>query len=131
MKAASVGDYLGRLDPDKRSALEALRAVIRAAAPGAQECVSYGMPAFRLDGMLVWYGAGAGHCAFYPGATVAAFSHDLAGFHTSKGTIRFQPDSPIPPDLVRRIVQARIAENVARKAGRKSGTGALDPTGQG
>ena len=117
---SSVEDYLERLDETRRAGLQALRAVIRSAAPEAQECISYGMPAFRLEGMLVWYGAGSNHCAFYPGAIVSAFAGELAGFETSKGTIRFQPGRPIPPDLVRRIVLARVAENAQRAKTRGS-----------
>ena len=108
-KAKTVDDYLSRLSDDKRVALERLRQQIRAAAPRAEECISYQMPAFRLDGrMLVWYGAGANHCAFYPGGVVGDYQKELAGFETSKGTIRFQPDHPLPAALVRKIVKARM-----------------------
>ncbi len=110
----TIDDYLARLDDDKRAALERLRRILRAAAPRAEECISYGMPALRLDGrMLVWFGAGANHCAFYPGGIVEAYKDDLKDYETSKGTIRFQPDDPLPPALVRKIVTAAIARNTA------------------
>src|SRR5512139_3220544 len=111
----SIDEYLARLSDDKRAALESLRESIRAALPDAEECISYQMPAFRLHGkVLVWFGAGANHCAFYPGAVVEEFSDELSGYETSKGTIRFQPDDPLPKTLVRRIVNARIARNARR-----------------
>src|SRR5262245_29319414 len=116
---ATVDDYLATVPPDQRAALEKLRRAIHAAAPGIEECISYQMPAFRLDGKVqVWFGAGAHHCAFYPGGIVQGFEDELEGYETSKGTIRFQPDHPLPAALVRRIVKARIAENArpARRA---------------
>ena len=105
----TINAYLARIDRDKRAALQKLRKDIRAAAPRAEECISYQMPAFRLDGkMLVWFGAAANHCSFFPGATVSAFKKDLKAYKTSKGTIRFDPAYPLPSTLVRKIVKARI-----------------------
>jgi len=93
-KPATIDDYLAPLDGDQRGALEKLRKTIRAAAPGAEECISYGMPGFRHDGrMLVWFGAAAGHCAFYPGGVVKAYEKELKDFETSKGTIRLDRKS--------------------------------------
>jgi uncharacterized protein YdhG (YjbR/CyaY superfamily) len=106
--------YLASLPPDQRAVLEKLRRTIHAAAPGAEECLSYGLPAFRLQGRaLVAFGARPAHCAFYPMSSVAveAFREELAGFETSKGTIRFTTKKPLPAALVRRLVQARIQEN--------------------
>ena len=113
-KARTVDQYLAALSEDKRAALEKLRRTIRAAAPGAEECISYQLAAFRLDGKaLVAFGATGSHCAFYlmSGTTVAAHKDELARYDTSKGTIRFQPDKPLPAALVRKLVKARIAEN--------------------
>ena len=116
-KVATVDEYLSRLSGDRRAALEKLRRAIKAAAPRAEECISYQLPAFRLDGrMLVWYGAGAKHLSFYPGAIVEAHKADLTQYETSKGTIRFQPDAPLPSALVRKLVKARIGANAARKS---------------
>lgn len=115
--ANSIDEYLEALNDDQRLALERLRKAIRAAAPRAEECLSYGLPAFRLDGKaLVAFGAAAKHCAFYPmsAATVAEHADELAEFDTSKGTIRFQPGRPIPEPLLRRI----IADCVSRAAAR-------------
>ncbi len=112
----TTDEYLARLSSDKRAALEHLRKTIRAAVPRAEECISYGIPAFRLDGrMLVWFGAAANHCSFFPGAVVEAHKKELEGFSTSKGTIRFEPARPLPATLVRRLLKARIAAMRARE----------------
>jgi uncharacterized protein YdhG (YjbR/CyaY superfamily) len=104
-------EYLATLSPEQRTALEKLRRTIKAAAPEADECVSYGIPAFRLNGwLLVFYGAGKNHCAFYPGSTVQLLQADLRKYDTSKGTIRFSPGKPLPAALVRTLVKLRIAE---------------------
>jgi uncharacterized protein YdhG (YjbR/CyaY superfamily) len=112
-KVKTVDEYLARVSDDKRVALQKLRRTIRAAAPRAEECISYQLPAYRLNGMLVAFGATANHCAFYPmsASTVAAHREELKDYDTSKGTIRFQPDNPLPAALVRKLVKARIAEN--------------------
>ena len=118
-KPNAIDTYLAKLSDDKRAALQRLRKGIRAAAPKAEECISYQLPAFRLDGMpLIAFGASAKHCAFYlmSGSTVAAFDKELAGYDTSKGTIRFRPDQPLPIALVRKLVNARIAENASRRS---------------
>ena len=116
LKATSTDAYLTALPAEQRVALERLRRTIRAAAPRAEECVSYSLPAFRQDGVLVAFGASAKHCSFFPmsPAVIAAHAEELRGFETSKGTIRFQPDKPLPAGLVRRLVKARLAENAAR-----------------
>jgi uncharacterized protein YdhG (YjbR/CyaY superfamily) len=110
--AKTIDDYLKPLGAEQRVALEKLRRAIKAAAPKAEECISYQIPAFRLDGrMLVAFGAAKKHCAFYPGAyPVAAYHGELAAYDTSKGTIRFAADRPLPATLVRKLVKARIAE---------------------
>src|SRR5688572_26179949 len=112
----TIDEYLALLPDDQRVALAKLRRIIRAAAPQAEECISYQLAAFRLNGMLVAFGATPRHCAFYlmSSTTVQAHQKELKRYDTSKGTIRFQPDRPLPAPLVRKLVTARIAEN-ARK----------------
>ena len=113
-KPKTIDEYLAAVSDDQRAALEKLRKTIRAAAPQAEECISYGLAAFRLNGKpLVGFGASAKHCAFYPmnGSTVAAFQEELKNYDTSKGTIRFPASKPLSAALVRKLVKARIAEN--------------------
>jgi uncharacterized protein YdhG (YjbR/CyaY superfamily) len=112
-KPTTIDDYLARVSPDQRAALEKLRKMIRASASKAEECISYQLPAFRQDGPLVAFGATARHCAFYvmSSTLLESFEQELKGYDTSKGTIRFQPDQPLPSGLVKKIVKARIAEN--------------------
>jgi uncharacterized protein YdhG (YjbR/CyaY superfamily) len=119
-KPETIDDYLANVADDQHSALEALRRTIRASAPDAEECISYGVPAFRHNGVLVAFGAAANHCAFYlmSGSTVEAHREELKGYETSKGTIRFQPDRPLPEPLVQKLVEARIAENEVLRAGK-------------
>jgi uncharacterized protein YdhG (YjbR/CyaY superfamily) len=119
-KPQTIDGYLSALSSEQRRALEKLRKTIKAIAPKAEECISYRLPAFRLDGrMLVAFGARANHCAFYPmsAATVAAHAKELAGYDTSPGTIRFRADEPLPVQLVRKLVKARIAENAGSRSG--------------
>jgi len=115
-KPSTIDEFLGGLSEDKRVALEKLRRTIRAAAPKAEECISYGVPSFRLGGkFLVGFGAGVSHCAFYPGGTaMAAHMAELARYETSKGTIRFQPGAGLPATLVRKIVRSRVRALGAR-----------------
>jgi uncharacterized protein YdhG (YjbR/CyaY superfamily) len=112
--AASVDEFLSSVPPDKRAALEDLRQVIREAAPGATELINYGVPMFRLNGKnLVSYSAAKNHCSFHVQSPEVMEAHAaaLTGFKTTKGSVNFTPDQPIPPALVTKLVKARIAEN--------------------
>ena len=112
-KPRTIDEYLLRVSEDKRAALQKLRKTIQSAAPKAEECISYQIPSYRLNGMLVGFGAAANHCSFFlmSSSTIEAHKDELRGYDTSKGTIRFQPDKPLPAALVRKLVKARIAEN--------------------
>jgi len=106
------------------AALERLRRQIREAAPDAEECISYGLPTFKLNGSLVHFGAAKSHCAFYPHSVIEPFADRVKAYDTSKGTIRFQPENPLPEALVREIVEYRVAQNAqiaADRAARKRG----------
>jgi uncharacterized protein YdhG (YjbR/CyaY superfamily) len=122
-KTQTVDRYLAGLAAEKRAALEQVRRHILAAAPRAEECFSYGLPAFRQDGVLVaGLGASAKHCAYYPmsGAVVAALGNALDAYQTSKGAIRFDPARPLPAQLVKKLVKARLAEGSGTRAAKKA-----------
>jgi uncharacterized protein YdhG (YjbR/CyaY superfamily) len=110
---ARIDATLAALPSDQRSAMQTLREVIAAAAPEAEEAISYGMPAFRYRGRsLVSYGAFKAHCSFFPMSSVLIEAHrdELAGFATAKGTLRFTPGHPLPSELVERMVRERMGQ---------------------
>lgn len=117
-KPRTIEEYLAPLSKEKRAALEKLRRDIKSAAPKAEECISYQLPSFRLDGrMLVSFAAWANHCAFYPGSfPLEVHQKELKTYDTSKGTLRFPVDSPLPATLVRKLVKARITQNAAKQS---------------
>jgi uncharacterized protein YdhG (YjbR/CyaY superfamily) len=117
--AKDIDAYLAKVPADTRAALERLRRTIRAAAPKANECISYGMPAYKHHGLLVFFAAFKKHCSFFPGAAVIKnYEDELKGYGTSKGTIRFPIDNPLPAALVTKMVKARVRENEARMRAR-------------
>jgi uncharacterized protein YdhG (YjbR/CyaY superfamily) len=121
VKKASVGSgkaevdaYLARVPEPARTTLEKMRAMIRAAAPKeATEAMSYKIPSFQYKGALVWYAAFKKHCSFFPMdlSLLEEFGDEVKGYKTSKGTIQFPVDKPLPKALVTRIVKARVAAN--------------------
>ena len=133
VKPETIDEYLAPLSKEKRAALEKLRKAIKSAAPMAVECISYGIPAYRLGGrLLVAFGAATNHCAFYPGALpVREHEEDLRAYDTSKGTIRFQTDSPLPATLVNKLVKTRIAEYASKKPATAASTARRRPRAAG
>jgi uncharacterized protein YdhG (YjbR/CyaY superfamily) len=118
-KATDVESYLAACPEPHRSTLEKLRATIRSVVPKeTTEAISYGMPSFRYKGGLVGYAAFKAHCSFFPmsGRLVEEFADELKAYKTSKGTIQFPADKPLPAALVKKMVKARIAQNEAKKA---------------
>jgi uncharacterized protein YdhG (YjbR/CyaY superfamily) len=113
----NVEEYLARVPEPARGTLKKVRAAIRSTVPReATETISYGMPAFKHKGVLVWFAAFKDHCSLFPTASVIeAFKKELKGYPTSKGTIQFPTDKPLPTTLVKKLVKARIAQNESKK----------------
>jgi uncharacterized protein YdhG (YjbR/CyaY superfamily) len=114
-----VDEYLAQVPEPARTTLKKVRAVIRSVAPPeATEGISYGIPTFKYKGMLASFAAFSDHCSLFPGAgPTVEFKDDLKNFQTSKGTIRFAPDKPLPATLIKKLLKSRVAEN-QRKKGR-------------
>jgi uncharacterized protein YdhG (YjbR/CyaY superfamily) len=116
---ASTDEYITQFPADVQAILEKIRVVIKETAPGATEKISYGMPGFSQDGMLVWFAGHTNHIGFYPtGEGVAAFKNELSAYKTSKGAVQFPLDQPIPYELIRKIVKHRVEENSKKKGKR-------------
>ena len=115
--AGTVEDYLAAVPEPARSRLQEIRAAIRAAAPAeATETISYGIPALRHKGVLMWYAAFANHCSVFPtAAVIKMFERDLKGYTLSKGTVQFPVDKPLPTALVKKMVKARVEQIESKK----------------
>ena len=111
-----VDDYLAGVSSEEaRVSLSRLRTIIRAEIPVAEEVISYGMPGYKLNGYFVGFAAFKNHCSFFPGAIVADYADELTGYKTSKGTIQFSPNAPLPDALVKALLKARLTDNLAKK----------------
>jgi uncharacterized protein YdhG (YjbR/CyaY superfamily) len=112
-----VDEYLAGVPEPARGTLNKIRAAIRSAVPPeATEAISYGMPAFKHKGVLVWFAAFSNHCSLFPtAAVIEAFKNELKSFSTSKGTIHFPTDKPLPTALVKKLVKARVAQIDSKK----------------
>lgn len=122
MKAYNtVEEYLRDVPADKLKALEKLRKTIRSVIPKAEEYISYGMPTFKYYGGLVSYAAFKEHCSLFPWSSVLInkYAVELKDFKTSKGTIQFAVDKPLPVSLVKKIIKERIKENEQRMLAKK------------
>ncbi|HEU4784958.1 MAG TPA: DUF1801 domain-containing protein [Ktedonobacterales bacterium] len=113
----TTDEYIAAFPADVQALLQAVRATIRAAAPDAEERISYGMPAFAQEGNLVYFAALKNHIGLYPTSSgIAAFQQELSAYESSKGAVKFPKDQPMPLDLITRIVQFRVTENLNRAA---------------
>ena len=113
----TVEEYLSLFSKEQRDALEKIRKVIKAAAPKAEEVISYGMPGYKQNGTLVYFGGFKNHCSFFPAsyAVIKQFAEELKNYKTSKGTVQFPLDKAIPSTVIKKMVLARIKENELRK----------------
>lgn len=112
-KSSTIDEYLSSVASERRKVLERLRKTIRSVVPKAEECISYNVPAFRLDGVVVaGFLATATGCSYLPfsGTTLKTLARDLRGYEQTKGSLHFDPEKPLPATLVRKLVRARIAE---------------------
>lgn len=117
----AIDDYIAAFPDDVQGQLQAVRATIHAAAPDAVELISYGMPAFAQEGNLVYFAALKHHIGFYPTSSgIAAFQQEIAAYESSKGAVKFPKDQPLPLDLIAKIVQYRVTENLTRAAAKRS-----------
>jgi uncharacterized protein YdhG (YjbR/CyaY superfamily) len=124
VKPVSVDAYLASLPPERAAVMSQLRATIRAAAPDAVELISYNMPAFKTHGQfLVSYDAYKAHYSLFPAseAVIQGLGADIGPYLFGSGTIRFPADQPLPVELVRRVIEIRVAENEAEAARRRGG----------
>jgi uncharacterized protein YdhG (YjbR/CyaY superfamily) len=112
-----VDEYFAGLRAPARARLSKLRAAIRSAVPpDASETISYRIPAFKHNGVLVWFAAFSNHCSLFPTASaIEALKSELKDFSTSKGTIHFPHDKPLPVGLIKKIVKTRVAQNKSKK----------------
>jgi uncharacterized protein YdhG (YjbR/CyaY superfamily) len=116
-KPTTIDEYLTGVPGDRRAALEALRRAIRRLVPKAVECISYGIPAFRVNGVVVaGFAATAKGCSYFPfsGSTLGVLAADLNSYERTKSSLHFKPDEPLPITLVRKMLKTRIAEAKAR-----------------
>ena len=114
---SSIGEYIATFPEDIQALLEAVRATIKASAPDAQERISYQMPAFALHGNLVYFAALKNHIGFYPTASgIEAFKDELSMYEGTKGAVNFPINQPLPLELISKIVQYRVTENLNNAA---------------
>src|ERR1700733_12417565 len=119
IKFKTVDEYFSSFPANIRDILELTRTIIKQEAPNAQEVISYNMPAFKANGVLVYYAAHQGHIGFYPTSSpIEVFKSELSAYKFSKGAIQFPIDKPMPVDLIRLMVKFRVQQD-AEKAARK------------
>ncbi|GJQ33512.1 MAG: hypothetical protein HBSAPP04_23510 [Ignavibacteriaceae bacterium] len=117
----TIDEYISEADESVRGILQQMRGIIAEASPGTTECISYGMPAFRLRRVVVYFAAFKNHVSLFPGASgVATFADELKQWKWSKGTIQFPLDQPLPVELIKRIVAFRLKEETERDGLRKN-----------
>jgi len=120
VKSKSIDEYIARFPEDVQEALEKVRATVKKAAPKAEETISYQMPAFRLNGNLVYFAGWKNHIGFYPvPSAIKAFDKELSTYEVAKGSVKFPLDKPMPLGLISRIVKFRAKENLEKANAKK------------
>jgi uncharacterized protein YdhG (YjbR/CyaY superfamily) len=116
-RARSIDEYIAEFPPEKRELLEEMRSIIRAAAPGATETISYAIPTFDLDGRhLVHFARFSNHIGFYPTPSgIDGFRAELARYRSTRGAVQFPLDEPLPADLIRRVVEFRVKQVAGKR----------------
>lgn len=118
--AATVEEYLKKQSPAVRKRLKEIVVIVRSIAPDATAKISYRMPAFFLNGFIVYFAAFKNHIGFYPGASgIDTFRDEIVGFKSAKGSIQFPHDRPLPAALIRKIVKFRVRENILKAKKKK------------
>lgn len=113
----NIDEYIADFPKETQLILEQIRATIRKSAPEAEETISYRMPAYKQNGVLVYFAACKNHIGFYPTASgIANFKAELSGYKSSKGAVQFPIENPIPLDLIAKIVQFRVKENLNKSS---------------
>ena len=119
-KFKTVDQYFSAFPSSTKALLKRMRETVKEVAPQAEELISYNMPAFRWNGMLVWYAANKQHIGFYPTpSAIKTFAQELTPYKTSKGAIQFPIDKPIPTSLVKKIVKFRLTQNLEKAKAKK------------
>jgi len=119
-KPKDIDEYIAGFPKDIQNTLEQLRSTIKKAAPEAEETISYGIPAFKMNGSLVYFAAYSNHIGFYPRVSgIAPFKKELSMYKGGKGTVQFPLDKPLPLDLIAKIVKFRVRENLQRSTTKK------------
>lgn len=119
-KANNTDEYLAGFSGETRKQLDEIRAIIKTAAPEAKEVISYGMPAFKMNSVIVYFAGYANHIGFYPtGTGIAAFQNEISGFKNSKGAVQFPIDQPLPKELITKMVHFKIEEDRAKALAKK------------
>lgn len=114
-KPANIDEYIASFDSEIQNLLELFRGTVKQVAPEATETISYGMPAFKQNGMLIWFAAHTNHIGFYPRASaIEKFRKELSDFKSAKGSVQFPMNKPLPVDIIRQIVQFRLMENMQK-----------------
>jgi uncharacterized protein YdhG (YjbR/CyaY superfamily) len=115
-----IDEYIGRFPADIQQLLEQVRKTVKIAAPHAEEVISYSMPAFKLNGILVWFAAYTKHIGFYPKTSaIERFKDEISNYKSAKGSVQFPLDKPLPLNLITKIIEFRINENLQKSISKK------------